>query len=88
MNSRSPSKFGSITPFSISSLYLSNPLMSILQFVSLAASLAFCPSLPIANDNCESGTIILALFSLSFVNTAITSDGLRELDKYSFISLL
>ena len=72
----------------MSSLYFSKPLISILQFVSLAASLAFCPSLPIANDSCESGTIILALFSLSLVKTAITSDGLKEFDKYSFTFLL
>ena len=34
--------------------------MSIFQPVSFAASLAFCPAFPIANDNWSSGTITCA----------------------------
>ena len=49
--------------------------ISIFQFVSLAASLAFCPDLPIANDNWSSGTITWANFSSSLTSTAKTWAG-------------
>ena len=44
--------------------------ISIFQFVNLAANLAFCPALPIANDNWSSGTITSANLSSSFISTA------------------
>ena len=52
-------------------------LISILKPVSLAASLAFCPSLPIANDNCKSGTTTKASLLSGSAKTAITFDGLN-----------
>ena len=45
-------------------------MISIFQFVSFAANLAFCPAFPIANDNWSSGTITSANFSSSFISTA------------------
>ena len=44
--------------------------ISIFQFVSFAANLAFWPALPIANDNWSSGTITSANLSSSFISTA------------------
>ena len=49
--------------------------MSIFQFVSFAASFAFCPPLPIAKDSWSSGTITCANFSSSFISTAKTFAG-------------
>ena len=40
-------------------------LISIRQPVSFAASLTFCPSLPMANESCLSGTTTVATSSLS-----------------------
>ncbi len=53
-------------------------LISILYPVSLAASLAFCPSLPIASESWFSGTITFAVFSSSSASTETTFAGLNE----------
>ena len=50
--------------------------MSILKPVSLAASLAFCPSLPIARDSCESGTTTKASLFSGSAKTDTTFEGL------------
>ena len=47
--------------------------------VSFAASLTFCPDLPIASDNCCSDTIILAFFSSSSATADTTFAGLSAL---------
>ena len=52
-------------------------LISIRHPVSLAASLAFCPSLPMAKDSCRSGTTTVA--TPSFNATLNTWAGLRAL---------
>ena len=57
------------------SLNCDSDLISIFQFVSLAANLAFCPDFPIANDNWSSGTITWANFSSSLTSTANTWAG-------------
>ena len=54
----------------INSLNCVSDFISIFQFVSFAASLAFCPAFPIAKDNWSSGTITWANFSSSFISTA------------------
>ena len=54
-------------------------LMSIRHPVSLAASLAFCPSLPIASESCLSGTTTVAISSSSFNSTLTMLAGLRAL---------
>ena len=68
-SSVSSSSFSSCGFISIS-LNCVSDLMSIFQFVSLAANLAFCPDFPIANDNWSSGTITWANFSSSLMSTA------------------
>ena len=57
-------------------LYITEELgfISILYPVSLAASLAFCPSLPIASESWSSGTIILQLS----VGQNLGTDNLRR----------
>ena len=49
--------------------------MSILYPVSLAASLAFCPFIPIASDNCLSGTTTFASFVSGSANANTTVAG-------------
>ena len=51
--------------------------MSIRHPVSFAASLAFCPSLPIASESCRSGTTTEAVLSSSLMLTFSTCAGLR-----------
>ncbi len=54
-------------------------LMSIRSPVSLAASLTFCPSLPMARESWLSGTTTVAVSSSSFTVTLSTWAGLRPL---------
>ena len=58
--------------------------MSNRQPASLAASLAFWPSLPIANDNCRSGTATTAVCSEGSSSTWTTSEGLNAFAINSF----
>ena len=55
------------------------PFISRRQPASRAANLAFCPSLPMARDNCRSGTTTMAVWSLGSRSTCTTSEGLRAL---------
>ena len=54
-------------------------LMSIRHPVSLAASLAFCPSLPMASDSCLSGTTTVAIPCSASSSTFNIWAGLRAL---------
>ena len=69
--------------------------MSIRHPVSLAASLTFCPSLPMANESCLSGTTTVDVPSASFSSTFTTWAGLSALaikvagvDSHSTTSIL
>ena len=62
------------------SLNCVSDFISIFQFVSLAANLAFCPDFPIAKDNWSSGTITWANFSSSLISTAIIFAGNKAAD--------
>ena len=54
--------------------------MSTFQPVSRAASLAFCPSLPMARESCLSGTTATAPPVVGSSSTLMTLEGLRELE--------
>ncbi|MBT9148636.1 MAG: hypothetical protein DDT28_00046 [Dehalococcoidia bacterium] len=54
-------------------------LISIFQPLSFAASRTFCPSLPMASDNCPSGTTTTAAASAGFVSTRNICAGLSAL---------
>ena len=54
--------------------------MSSFHPVSRAANLAFCPSFPIAKDNCLSGTTTVAVGSPWANSTCTTSEGLMDRD--------
>ena len=69
------SSFFLFSSYAINSLNCVSLFISIFQFVSFTANLAFCPPFPIANDNSSSGTITCANFSSSLISTAITCAG-------------
>ena len=62
--------------------------MSTFQPANFAASRAFCPSFPMANDKCLSGTIATALPVSLSTSTLWTCDGLNAFAMYLFGSLL
>ena len=71
----SSSKFSS----SVCSSGSASLLISIPYPVSFAASLTFCPCLPIAKESCCSETTILAFFSSSSATAETTFAGLNAL---------
>ena len=62
-------------------------IMSIRQPVNLAAKRAFCPSRPIAKDNCFSGTTTIAVFPISLSSTNSTLTGRAGLNALAMNSL-
>ena len=59
--------------------------MSTLIPVSFAASLAFCPFLPIASESCDGSTITLVVVPSSKSSTLFTFAGLKTADTNSSI---